>query len=416
MDVVHVVHGYYPGVGGTELLFQHVSEELVAHYGDRVTVLTTNGRNPSFFVDPEQPAIPIVADEVINGVQVRRFPVYNRLARHIEKLQSKAFHRNWPLSDVLRTIYNGPISRTMFAAVRRARGDVLVASAFPLLHMYYAAAAKRFNRIPLLYHGALHPHDRWSYDRAMIYHAIDACDLYLANTTYERDYLTGRGVPATKIRIASPGVDPAPFERADTNAVRRRLGWENAPVITFVGQQAAHKGIDVLYHAMRLVWRQMPEVRLIVAGGRTAYSPQLDKILDTYSTRERDRVHLIPDFGEEEKAEIFAACDAFVSPSGHESFGITFIEAWSAGKPVIGCRSGAIPSVVDEWHDGLLVRYQDVPQLAAAILELLHDARLRARMGERGREKVLAQHTWERAVARFRQAYEEAAAMTRQGW
>jgi len=153
------------------------------------------------------------------------------------------------------------------------------------------------------------------------------------------------------------------------------------------------------------VWRQMPEARFVVAGGRTSFSRYLDRILDTFSTAERDRLYLMPNFREEEKAEIFAACDVFVSPSGHESFGITFIEAWSAGKPVVGCRSGAIPSVVDEWQDGLLVPYQDAPQLAAAILELLHDEGLRARMGERGREKVLANHTWERAVARFREAY-----------
>jgi len=408
MHVIHVVHGYFPAVGGVEFLFQRVSEELVARHGDRVTVLTTNGRNPGFFVDPRQPAIPIRAGEVINGVEVDRFPVYNRLGPRIERLQSRAYHGNWPLSDVLRTVYNGPISRTLMAAVCRARGDVLVASAFPLLHMYYAAAGKHFNRMPLLLAGALHPHDRWSYDRAMIYRAIQSCDLYLAMTTYERDYLVARGVPGDKIRITSPGVNPAPFANADPLALRSRLGWESAPVVAFVGQQAAHKGVDVLYHAMRLVWRQMPEVRLVVAGGRTNYSPALDRILDTLSAEERDRLHLIADFREEEKAEIFAACDVFVSPSGYESFGITFLEAWSAGKPVVGCRSGAIPSVVDEWQDGLLVPYQDAPQLAAAILELLYDDALRARLGQKGHEKVLARHTWEQAVARFRQAYQEA--------
>jgi glycosyltransferase involved in cell wall biosynthesis len=98
----------------------------------------------------------------------------------------------------------------------------------------------------------------------------------------------------------------------------------------------------------------------------------------------------------------------FVSPSGHESFGITFVEAWAAGKPVIGCRRGAIPSVIDEWRDGLLVAYRNAPQLASAILELLTDARLRERMRQRGKEKVLAQHTWDVAVARFRDAYQKA--------
>ena len=160
---------------------------------------------------------------------------------------------------------------------------------------------------------------------------------------------------------------------------------------------------------MRLVWRQMPQVRLIIAGGRTTYSPQLDRILETFSAQERERMRLIPNFTDEEKAEIFAACDVFVSPSGHESFGITFVEAWAAGKPVIGCRSSAIMTVVDEWRNGLLVQYRNVPQLASAILELLTDEALRARMARQGKEKVLALYTWDIAVAKFRKAYLQAA-------
>jgi glycosyltransferase involved in cell wall biosynthesis len=274
--------------------------------------------------------------------------------------------------------------------------------------MYYATLNKRSNRIPLLFHGALHPGDSWSYDRPIIYKAIDACDIYLANTAFERDFLIAKGFAPDKIRIASPGVDPEPFMTADGMALRQKLGWENAPVVAFVGQQAAHKGIETLYHAMRLVWRQMPEVKLIVAGGRTIYSPQLDAILETFTARERERIQLIPNFAEEDKPQIYAACDVFAYPSGFESFGITFVEAWAAGKPVIGCRRGAIATVVDEWQDGLLVPYRDVAQLASAIIELLADNRLRERLALRGREKALAQHTWDKAVDRFRAAYEEA--------
>jgi glycosyltransferase involved in cell wall biosynthesis len=407
MDILHVVHGYPPAIGGTEFLFQQVSKRLVAQYGDRVTVFTTNAYNPGMFVDPSQPTIPIREDEERSGVRVQRFPVNNRIAPRIEALQGIAFERNWPLNDVLRTLYQGPISWPMFDAIRRAQADVLVASAFPLLHMYYAAIGKRFNRIPLLYHGALHPGQHWSYDRPIIYKAIATCDMYLANTAFEREFLVAKGISPDKIRIASPGVDPEPFVHSDGVALRQELGWENAPVIAFVGQQSAHKGIDILYQAMRLVWRQLPEARLIVAGGRTIYSPVLDRVLDQFSPRERGRIRHIPDFAEEEKPQIFAACDVFVSPSGYESFGITFVEAWAAGKPVIGCRSGAIPTVVDEWQDGLLVAYRDAPQLASAILELLTDDVLRRQMGRRGEEKVLAQHTWDIAVGRFRQAYEQ---------
>ena len=408
MNILHVVHGYHPAIGGTEFLFQRISEQLVAQYGDQVTVFTTNAYNGIFFIDPSQPAIPPRENEEINGVKIRRFPVNNRIAPRIAALQRKAFDNNWPFNDVLRTLYHGPISWPMFSAIQHAQADVVAASAFPLLHMYYAALGKQFNRIPLVFYGALHPGDRWNFDRPIIHRAIAMCDMYLAYTSFERDFVIAQGALPDKVRVASPGVDPDPFRVADGMALRRQFGWENVPVIAFVGQQSAHKGIDALYHAMRLVWRQLPEARLIVAGGRTAYSPHLDHILESFSLQERDRIQHIPNFAEEEKPQIFAACDVFVSPSGYESFGITFVEAWAAGKPVIGCRSGAISAVIDEWQDGLLVPYKDVPQLATVILELLTDAALRERMGHRGREKVLTQYTWDIAVARFREAYERA--------
>ncbi len=405
MKITHVIHGYSPAIGGTEFLFQRISEQLVTQYNDEVTVFTTNGYNPNFFVDPDLPAIPIRDNEELNGVKIQRFPVNNRIAPRIQALQKRAFDGNWPFNDVLRTLYHGPISWQMFKAITRARADVLVASSFPLLHMYYAVIGKRFNHIPLVICGALHPGDSWSYDRPIIYRAIAACDIYLAYTTFERDFVIAKGTSPNKVCVAAPGVTVEPFESADGMVLRKKFGWETAPIVAFVGQQSAHKGIDTLYHAMRLVWRQLPEARLIVAGGRTAYSPHLDHILETFSARERDRIRIIPNFAEEEKAQIFAACDVFVSPSGFESFGITFVEAWAAGKPVIGCRSGAIPTVIDEWRNGLLITYKNVPQLACAILELLTDDKLRARMGQRGREKVLEQYTWDTAVERFRQAY-----------
>ncbi len=406
MNIVHLVHCYYPAIGGTEFLFQCVSERLVAQYHDQVTVLTTNGYNPGYFSFPTEKAIPITENEQQNGVKVRRFPVYNRLAPRLAQWQHTAYINHWPFNDVLRTLYHGPISWPLFEAIRQAQGDVIAASAFPLLHMYYAALGKPFNRLPLIFYGGLHPDDDWGYNRPIIYRAIAACDLYLAYTSFERDFVIAKGKSPDQVHIASPGVAVEPFLTADGLSLRRKFGWENFPVVVFVGQQAAHKGIDTLYHAMRLVWRQLPEARLIVAGGRTPYSSHLDTVLDSFSTQERDKIQLITNFEESAKPEIFAAGDIFVSPSGYESFGITFIEAWAAGKPVISCRSGAIPAVIEEWQDGLLVAYQNVPQLACAILELLTDQRYREQLGQRGRDKVLAQYTWDIAVARFRGAYE----------
>ena len=104
-------------------------------------------------------------------------------------------------------------------------------------------------------------------------------------------------------------------------------------------------------------------------------------------------------------AALFSAIDVLAYPSGFESFGIAFVEACAAGKPVVGCRRGAIPTVIDEGIDGLLVEYREPSGLAVAIIELLQDRARAQRMGQAGRDKVLARYTWPRVAERFRQIY-----------
>ena len=87
----------------------------------------------------------------------------------------------------------------------------------------------------------------------------------------------------------------------------------------------------------------------------------------------RDRVLLRFDFREDDKPRLVSVADVIAYPSQYESYGIAFLEAWAAGKPVIGCRCGAVAEVVHENADGLLVPYADPRALAAAIAALLDD-------------------------------------------
>ena len=97
-------------------------------------------------------------------------------------------------------------------------------------------------------------------------------------------------------------------------------------------------------------------------------------------------------------------------PSRTESFGIVYLEAWLLGKPVIGARAGAVPDVIGDGRDGLLVEFGDVPGLARAIARLLDDRALASEMARHGREKALRLYTWERQYARLRAIVEQVTA------
>ncbi|MDP1809418.1 MAG: glycosyltransferase family 4 protein [Actinomycetota bacterium] len=407
MKIAHFVQGYKPAIGGTEYLMQRISEQLVNHYGDDVTVYTTNAYNCEVFnhrgVKTMEPG-----REVIDGVKVVRFKVFNQLAPALNLAQKVSYKWRWPRNDLIRTVYSGPILPGLLREMGKIEADVVCASSFPLMHMHYAATAARRLGVPLVLHGGLHPQDGWGFDRKIIYRSIEKADAYIANTNYERDFLLGKDIDGRKIHVVGVGTDPDKYAGATGIGIRDQYGLSDHPVVTFVGQQGGHKGIETLLKAMPLVWRQAPEARLMIAGSRTKYAEVLDAIIGGFEPEQRAKIIVINDFKEDEKPEIIAAGDIFASPSGFESFGITYLEAWAAGKPVIGCRSGAVPSVISDGLNGILVDYKDHRELAGALLELIFDVDLRRRMAEEGRKHVLKNYTWEIVAKKFRSIYYKA--------
>jgi glycosyltransferase involved in cell wall biosynthesis len=408
MDILHVVHGYYPAIGGSERLMQRVSENLIARCGDRVTVYTANGYNAEAFVDPSQPLLP-PGEFDLNGVRVRRFAVFNRLGKPLSHLQSLAYRLKLPGNQYLRTWYGGPIIPGLGRCVRAFDGDVVAAAAFPLLHMFTTLNACRRAGKPLIFIGALHPLNDWGYNRPMIYRAIREADAYIALSSFERDYLVENWqVPSTKIKVIGAGIETVRFEQADGTEMRGRYGLGDHPVVAFVGQQGRNKGVDTLILSMQGVWREFPQARLLIAGATTRFTPFLQDLIRTrLSPHEQKRVVYVGNFAENEKPNLFAACDVFAYPSRYESFGIAFVEAWAAGKPVVGCETGAVSSIISDGVDGLLVPVNDAVALSRALLHLLRAPDLRRRLGQAGREKVLQHYTWETVTPRWRAVYEQ---------
>lgn len=408
MKILHVVQGYTPAIGGTERLIQKVSEKLVERHGDEVTVFTSNAYNLELFWRRDQPQLP-VGTETINGVTVRRFPVFNRFSGLRRALAGGAYKLGLPFNDRLRALYNGPIIPEMTGAIAAAGADVVAASSFPLLHMHYALRGGRRAGVPVVFHGGIHTADDFGFNRPMIYRAIREADAYIANTRFERDYLVEqRGISPDKITVVGVGVDVELFEEADGRSLRQRYGWGDAPVVAFIGQQVPHKGIDIVFQAMKQIWPEIPGACLLIAGAKTTYSDTIRHMLHQLPPHLQDRVAIIDDFAEKEKPTIFAACDMLAFPSGHESFGIVFLEAWAAGKPVIGARVGAIPTVIDEGRDGLLVEHRDADDLAGAIRTLLSQPALRRELGANGRQKVKQRYTWNIVADKFRAIYKRA--------
>jgi glycosyltransferase involved in cell wall biosynthesis len=90
-----------------------------------------------------------------------------------------------------------------------------------------------------------------------------------------------------------------------------------------------------------------------------------------------------------------AAADVAVLPSTNAfSSPMKLFEYLAAGRAVVAPRLSQITAVVEDEHDALLVPEGDVDAYAAALRRLAADVGLRRQLGDNGRAKVLAQHTW----------------------
>jgi glycosyltransferase involved in cell wall biosynthesis len=415
MKILHVVQGYPPATGGTEEAFGHLSEQLVQQFGDEVSVFTTNCFGGDAF---NRFGLPLMkaGTEAINGVKVRRFRVLRWISWLSKIPQYVAYKMKCKCSQYLRTLYQGPVIAGLGKAIRRSDADLVVASSFPLLHMYTALKAAKKAGKPVILVGGLHPEDAWSFDRPMIAKAMKAADVCIAYTGYEAGQILKKGVSDENIFTVGLGVDLQTNDLEVQADVRRHLGLKDGPVVGYIGQISAHKGVDLLINAMQLVWAQYPETQLLIAGARRPFAEKVEEMIVKLPEWQKNNIVTYYDFPDDEKASLYQALDVFVYPSRHESFGIAFLEAWNAQKPVIGFKVGAIPWVVDDEVNGLLVDGDDIGGLANAITRLIDSPELAHRLAENGNHKVFAQYSWPAVASQFHAVYEEVVSRKRNAW
>ena len=90
---------------------------------------------------------------------------------------------------------------------------------------------------------------------------------------------------------------------------------------------------------------------------------------------------------------LYAQADIFVLASHYEGYGMVFAEALCHGLPIIGTTGGATPEVVPT-NAGLLITPGSIPQLAAALREMLTNTALRQAFSAGARNAGLALSSW----------------------
>lgn len=212
-------------------------------------------------------------------------------------------------------------------------------------------------------------------------------------------------IPPERITVIERGRDPERLgepSKARRQAARQRLDLpDDAELLLNVGRQEHQKGQRVLLEAVASLVPMRPRLKVLIAGRPGNASDELGCDLERFALT--GKVKLLGH--REDIPELLAAADVFVFPSLYEGLGGALIEAMGMGLPVVSTTIPAVREVVEEDHNALLVPSNSPESLARAIVRVLDDRTLAARMGQRSREIFLERFTLDKSVSRMIELY-----------
>lgn len=226
-------------------------------------------------------------------------------------------------------------------------------------------------------------------------------DMVIAVSDALRDQLVEYARPGQVITIRN-GIPVERFGRYPREDARARL--QIPPEVKVVGMTArliAGKGVNTALEAVSLLSKIMPDLNLVVVGD----GPDRAK-LESYAAAlgVKDIVHFLG--WRDDVPQLMVGWDLFILPSFSEGFSLSVLEAMASGLPVVVSDLACMREAVVSGKSGYLTKPGDAPELAAAILNILRDARRAKQMGMFNRERAAALFGQEQMIACTRAVYE----------
>lgn len=221
-----------------------------------------------------------------------------------------------------------------------------------------------------------------------------AAHVIAVSETSRQEIIQLLGVPPEKVTATLLAVPsfcigaPAPLKRIIEGSY-----------VLFVGGLSPRKNWRGALAAVAAARKDWPELRLVITGPKRIAKEELDLSIQEFDARE----WLILPGGvpESDLPSLYAESVAVIHPSLHEGFGLTPLEAFACGTPVIASNRGALPEVVGS--AGQLLDVDDTSRWAAAILGL-RAPESREEWIRKGRERA-ADFSWTDTAQRTLQVY-----------
>jgi glycosyltransferase involved in cell wall biosynthesis len=220
-----------------------------------------------------------------------------------------------------------------------------------------------------------------------------ACSVICVSEKVRDQVVEGAGA-RVNTTVVYNGVDPKMFSPPDNEP--------DAPVILSVGNLIPVKGHELLLRGFAAIQTQFPGVSLEIVGDGPERS-RLQKLANELGISAK--VHFRGRLSRQHVADAMRRATVFALPSRYEGLGCVYLEAMSAGKPVIACLGQGIDEVIHPGINGCLIRPDDLQELTDTLSRLLQQPELRRKMGDAARRTILQSYTLAEQSARLFRIY-----------
>jgi len=366
MRILQVARQFYPKVGGIESCVLNLSRGLTLR-GHAVEVVTLNRdlRTRRLLTGPTE--IDSIRIYRIPYIGSSRYPIAPAWLGYIEKFDIIHIHGiDFFIDSAAASRFVGFHKKPI---VVTTHGGIFQTRAWPRLKDFY-----------------------W---RNVLLRSLLFADKVIAVTDRDRALFSSI-VPADKLSIIYNGIDPA-FRSAPTARIRGR-------VVT-VGRMTPSKAIDKVIDLVAALTGEFDELELFIAGPDENGAAQS---LRHHAERRgiASKVKILGELTVPHLARLLASAHLFVSAAAHEGFGITTVEAMSAGAPVLVTATGIHEQIVQPRVNGWLWSGLPDADSVATLREglLLPDARLNE-MGGAARARA-EPFDWSTSTERYEQVFE----------
>jgi glycosyltransferase involved in cell wall biosynthesis len=229
-----------------------------------------------------------------------------------------------------------------------------------------------------------------------------------------KEYLIKNGITnERKVKVIRSGVDVEKF-----NPLNQKMLLENEfleinnnddKIILYFGPLSTFRGVDTLLATIPKITKKFPSARFILLA-RGSLSTKEERKLEKMAKSTKN-VHIVKGILKDEiLVSYLSLAEVVVLPFKfwpQVECPLTLLEAMAMEKPVISTNVGAIPEIIINKENGILVPPKKPEVLAKAIVELLNDKEFALKIGENARKHVVRFHSWDIVVKETLGAFTE---------